>query len=62
MGGTTFHNSINYYASFSGQTIFTLHNLDRQYRMLTGHIGCVDGSNMLDAKYSTPYPPLEITE
>jgi hypothetical protein len=51
MGGTSFQNAVRYTFSNRGnsRTAFSLHNLNGQYRMFTGHMGRVDGSLMRDA-------------
>ena len=50
MGGMVFTNVLNFRSGYtlSGRTTFSLHNLNRQYRVFTGYIGRVDGSNMRD--------------
>ncbi|MDR2166544.1 MAG: hypothetical protein LBE35_01675 [Clostridiales bacterium] len=55
MGGSQFSNVMTY-AQIGGNTspttVFSLHNLDGQYKMLTGHIGRVDGSSMRNATFN----------
>ena len=50
MGGTTYSNAVIIRRVLSGGagTQFSLHNLNRNYRRLTGNIGRVDGSLMQD--------------
>jgi hypothetical protein len=48
LGGETHHNAI-IYRDTGGTPVFTLHNLDGQYRMLTGYVGRVDGTHMRNA-------------
>jgi hypothetical protein len=51
LGGSTFQNVITYTSNTFGAsaTRFTYHNLNGQFRMLTGHVGRVDGSVMINA-------------
>ena len=54
MGGVAYTNGIRYATNFANHgamsnSVFTLHNLGRQYRFLTGYVGRVDGSVMADA-------------
>ena len=49
MGGVTYQNALRFRnTSLDGGTRFSLHNLNGQFRMLTGYIGRVDGSAMQD--------------
>lgn len=52
MGGRTFNNAVIYHSRpwhGDGTNFFTAHNLDGQYRMLTGHIGRIDNSSLVNA-------------
>jgi len=50
MGGNTHPNAVTYRGPSNGtRTSFSLHNLDGQFRLLTGHIGLVDGTRVFDA-------------
>lgn len=49
MSGETFRDVIVSQRINSGGTNFTLHNLGGQFQLLSGYIGRVDGSHMVDA-------------
>lgn len=52
MGGITFSNASIYSGgriAWASGTIYSLHNLNGQYRQLTGYVGRVDGSAMQNA-------------
>jgi hypothetical protein len=50
MGGTAYSNAVTYFSGGQGGvTVFSLHNLNGQYRMLTGNVGRVDGSHISNA-------------
>jgi len=48
MAGRTYDNALTYEKGGTRRQIFSLHNLDGQYRMLTGYIGRVDGTRIQD--------------
>jgi hypothetical protein len=52
IGGTAYRDVITYYHWSANATIFSLHNLNRQFRTLSGYIGRVDGMNMMDATFT----------
>ena len=47
MGGTRYRNVVRY--DFSPVGGFSLHNLNGQFRSLTGYVGRIDGAGMIDA-------------
>ena len=53
MGGTTYRNAVVFSQRHLDRPMemFSLHNLNRQYRSLTGYIGRVDGSVMSNATF-----------
>ena len=49
MGGTTYRDALRFGSAnwnTNGNTLFTLHNLNRQYSVISGHLGRVDGTGM----------------
>jgi len=56
MGGNTYRDALVYTRGVGGQrgvlgTVYSLHNLNGQFRALTGHIGRVDGSRTVSGTF-----------
>jgi len=52
MGGRVYTNATRFFSRpwhGNGTNMFVVHNLDSQYRMLTGHFGRIDDSGLTDA-------------
>jgi len=57
MGGREYANALTYQASYTNHgradaTVFTLHNLNGQFRMLTGYVGRIDGWDLTNATFN----------
>ena len=52
MGGTAYRNALVFGTQGWSRSAFSLHNLNGQARLLTGHIGRVDGQGMYNATFN----------
>jgi len=49
MGGVIYQNALRFRSTWGARSPFTLHNLNGQFRVLSGYVGRVDGEPMINA-------------